>query len=170
MSGRRAPSPWVQWACSRLLEAADLGGYTLTKRKVSPHGSVYMRLSHAARPALWVRVSMAQGAQGWADHPGRTIQAFTVYRARTLAHLVKVISRGRLSLTTGPSRDAPACSYSQPEAALSRVSVGEADAFKRSDAAAWGRVLPTSAPTARPEPPLCCASVPPVTSGDHGGG
>ena len=83
----------------QVLEAADLGGYQVAERRVFSKGrSRYLLLSHPSRPRVLVRVSDHPPSQ-WSHPIGRPHTAFAVHTARGLAHLVRLLSRGRFSLT-----------------------------------------------------------------------
>lgn len=142
-------SGWVRWAESRVLEAADLGGFVVRSRRVSGR-SHYLKLHHPVRGWIVVRVSDHRPAWAWVTPAGRPVQAFSVIRTRTLDHVVRVLTSGSLSVAGGGVglRSRPAPGERTPER-------GEAAAESAADLDG-GSVEAGQAPhpTAHPEPHL----------------
>ncbi len=145
---------WVRWAEMRVLEAADAGGYVLAERHASLR-SRYLLMEHPRRPRLLIRVSDHRAAGGWSGVAGRPCQAFSVWRVAALAHVVKLLSRGAVSLLVEPPA-APAGGWeaAMPRRPGSSLLVGEAAAGSGAGPPGAGDVGGEQRAIPPPEPPL----------------
>ena len=93
---------WAKWAECRVLEAAVAGGYELHRREASRY-SRYLTLRHPTRPELMIRLSDHQARPPFASKPGKPVHAFDVHRLRALDHVVRLMTRGRMTVQASPA-------------------------------------------------------------------